>query len=552
MYLIKRLTASLLCALLCALTAPAQDGQGATKVNTPISQDVMIIIQQQQVRFLAQKAVREMQLQIFNQAGELVYESGVQTGPELNWGLQTSDGAELRSGLYTYTLSVKEFGEETARVRRGHLILDRAIDRDGRADRLWVTGRTEDSELTVAATESSSIAGVASGGARTIERSGDSPARDRDGRDVSAEKTEASKTLGAAAAASTLGRLAKFTGGNNELGDSIVTELNGNIGVGTSTPVGKVHILAGPSDGGVPRVDSAVADSFAAGWDFYHGGAGKGYVGVPGPAASFGAGELMLYGGPGTKTSLWAGTNRSITIDTNGAVGIGTTSPATRLHVEGTGFVEATIKSRNERAILALTNTLSAGAYTWTVESGVRGIPGVFGIYNRVTNRSGLEIDGSGLVSVRAVQITGGADLSEKFDVLAGKDSTSAEEIQPGMVVVIDPGNPGKLRLSRRAYDRHVAGVISGAGGVQPGMMMGQEGTLADGKHPVALGGRVYVWVDAIRGAVEPGDMLTTSATPGHAMKAANTSKAQGAIIGKAMTGLKRGKGLVLALITLR
>src|SRR5262249_56888126 len=95
--------------------------------------------------------------------------------------------------------------------------------------------------------------------------------------------------------------------------------------------------------------------------------------------------------------------------------------------------------------------------------------------------------------------------------------------------------------------DRRVAGVISGAGGVQPGMMMGQEGTLADGKHPVALGGRVYVWVDATRGAVKPGDLLTTSATPGYAMKAANTSMAQGAIICKAMTGLKRRKGLVPA-----
>ena len=96
------------------------------------------------------------------------------------------------------------------------------------------------------------------------------------------------------------------------------------------------------------------------------------------------------------------------------------------------------------------------------------------------------------------------------------------------------------------------AGVISGAGGVQPGMMIGQEGTLADGEHPVALTGRVYVWVDATRGAIKPGDLLTTSPTPGHAMKVANPARAQGAIIGKAMTGLKAGKGLVLVLVTLQ
>jgi mannose-6-phosphate isomerase-like protein (cupin superfamily) len=68
----------------------------------------------------------------------------------------------------------------------------------------------------------------------------------------------------------------------------------------------------------------------------------------------------------------------------------------------------------------------------------------------------------------------------------------------------------------------------------------------------VALSGRVYVWVDASKGAIQPGDLLTTSSTPGHAMKATDAKKAQGAIIGKAMTSLKEGKGLVLVLVTLQ
>jgi hypothetical protein len=127
-----------------------------------------------------------------------------------------------------------------------------------------------------------------------------------------------------------------------------------------------------------------------------------------------------------------------------------------------------------------------------------------------------------------------------------------AAKVEAGMAVSIDPASPGKLTLSTTAYDRRVAGIISGAGGVKPGMVMSQEGTLADGKHPVALSGRVYCWVDASQGAIEPGDLLTTSSTPGHAMKVADAAKAQGAIIGKAMTGLKQGKGLVLVLVTLQ
>ena len=83
-------------------------------------------------------------------------------------------------------------------------------------------------------------------------------------------------------------------------------------------------------------------------------------------------------------------------------------------------------------------------------------------------------------------------------------------------------------------------------------MLMGQTYSIADGNHPVALTGRVYCWADASSGPIEPGDLLTTSNTSGHAMKVTNYIKAQGAIIGKAMTGLKQGKGLVLVLVALQ
>jgi hypothetical protein len=170
-----------------------------------------------------------------------------------------------------------------------------------------------------------------------------------------------------------------------------------------------------------------------------------------------------------------------------------------------------------------------------------------------VRGGSALSIrDSDGLVSVKVLQILGGSDLSENFDV-RGSEALSTDaaltDVRPGMVVAIDSENPGKLVVSRQAYDRRVAGVVSGAGGVKPGMVMGQEGTVADGKHPVALTGRVYCWADASNGPIEPGDLLTTSNTPGHAMKVKNHKKAQGAIIGKAMTSLTQGKGLVLVLV---
>jgi len=155
---------------------------------------------------------------------------------------------------------------------------------------------------------------------------------------------------------------------------------------------------------------------------------------------------------------------------------------------------------------------------------------------------------GKGRVIADIVEIKGGADLSERFEI-RGPDHLLP---QSGMVVSIDPTQPGQLVVSHEPHDRKVAGIISGAGGVRPGLLIGQDGSIADGRHPVALSGRVYCMVDADRGAVQPGDLLTTSATAGHAMKVLDHTAAQGAILGKAMTGLSAGQGLVLVLVTLQ
>jgi hypothetical protein len=146
--------------------------------------------------------------------------------------------------------------------------------------------------------------------------------------------------------------------------------------------------------------------------------------------------------------------------------------------------------------------------------------------------------------TVCTLTITGGCDLAEPFEV-------SENEIPKGAVVVIDAEHPGRLKLSSKPYDTRVAGVISGAGGVQPGIQMSQKGVL-EGMENVALTGRVYVLADASQGAIEPGDLLTTSATAGHAMKVTDHAGAQGAILGKAMSTLTEGRGLVLVLVTLQ
>jgi hypothetical protein len=151
-----------------------------------------------------------------------------------------------------------------------------------------------------------------------------------------------------------------------------------------------------------------------------------------------------------------------------------------------------------------------------------------------------------GNCSVATLTIRGGADLAEPFEI-----SLTEKAVPAGAVMVIDEENPGHLKVSTRAYDCHVAGVISGANGVNPGIQMRQQGLLEGGKN-VALTGRVYVLADAKNGAINPGDLLTTSYSPGHAMRVTDHSRAQGAILGKAMSELKQGKGMVLLLVSLQ
>jgi len=216
--------------------------------------------------------------------------------------------------------------------------------------------------------------------------------------------------------------------------------------------------------------------------------------------------------------------------------------------------------SDDARAVSAWTNTgwgvdgnnTGSGCY------GVLGTPneGVFG-YTPNTSKAaahflapagGTAIIADGITKTKTLQITGGADLAEPFDV-AHDDGATPE---PGPVVVIDAAHPGDLIVSASAYDTRVAGVISGANHLAPGMVMQSDAAHTHGDHPVALTGRVWCKVDASFGAVRPGDLLTTSPTPGHAMLAGDVARRSGALIGKAMTSLEAGRGLVLVLVSLQ
>lgn len=230
--------------------------------------------------------------------------------------------------------------------------------------------------------------------------------------------------------------------------------------------------------------------------------------------------------------------------------GGGSTDASKQLLFEAKGGSEFTgdIELNNQSKIIM---RKTGGVKTIEIASSEIGTQGSqITLYNSAGDAT-IEIDGdysnNGRLTVDEVEILGGADLAEYFDI-----NSELNEATAGKIVSIDPDQIGNLTLSTQKYDRKVIGVISGANGISPGMLMGQEGSIAHGKYPIAIVGRVYVKANTENGAIVPGDFITTSTTPGEGMKATDIDAARGAIIGKAMSPIDEKTGFVLVFINLQ
>lgn len=156
----------------------------------------------------------------------------------------------------------------------------------------------------------------------------------------------------------------------------------------------------------------------------------------------------------------------------------------------------------------------------------------------------GVALYANGLAQVKTMQILG-ADLAESFPIEGGG-------AEPGTVLAIADGSEGALRICDEAYSHRVAGVVSGANGLDAAVVLQGAAFGQQGHASVAMSGRVWVRCDAGSGAIRPGDLLTSSGRAGFAMRVADRERAYGAILGKAMTSLEAGTGLVLVLVNLQ
>jgi len=307
----------------------------------------------------------------------------------------------------------------------------------------------------------------------------------------------------------------------------------GKVGIGTTNPAKRFHVRGTEPTMILQDTASAANQS--------------GYIGFWNNAANETA--WAGFGTPGSAdfsvVNERSGGDINLLPGLGGRVGVATSDPLGKLHIKG--------QPNSPGGTLALEGTSSTfvafypngAAAGRTAYMGYPGLPGnALHIANEVTDGNiELVTFGSGVTRVKVLEIVG-ADVAEKFP--------ASEELEPGMVVAIDKQNPGKLCLARGAYNRCVAGIVSGANDFRVGAVLGSVPENKD-SPAIALTGRVYVQCDSGSGAIEPGDLLTTSDIAGHAMKVTDYPRAQGAIIGKAMTGLKHGdSGMVLVLVSLQ
>jgi len=231
----------------------------------------------------------------------------------------------------------------------------------------------------------------------------------------------------------------------------------------------------------------------------------------------------------------------------------GTGGIAGYFNSDGNNAINAVSTSENYDAIVAQSSSSAHAAVSAT--NTAQNNNGAFGVWANSPN--GIAIYGQGKTAGHFqgdITVTGtltvGVDIVMPASDFAEDFSVEASAVaEPGTVMVLDEN--GLLRPCGESYDRKVVGVVSGAGNYRPGLILDRQKS-TEGRLPLALVGKVYCKVDATYGSVEVGDLLTSSATPGHGMRASDPQQAFGAVIGKALAPLKSGQALVAILVSLQ
>ncbi len=291
----------------------------------------------------------------------------------------------------------------------------------------------------------------------------------------------------------------------------------------------------------------------------------QGFPGPQGPQGPAGPQGPPGFGFPGPQGPQgpagppgvgWAALGVNLHNTNAGNVGIGTNAPIAKLHVAGTARVDNL--QIFEGANTWILGTIGGGTVFTIVKGG-----NLFNITSAGNVGIGTTAPADKLHVVGTVRATAGfngqclQNASPAFKDNAGRSCNmdlaeafaSSEPTEPGDVVVLDLSNSASVKKSSQPYEPMLAGVVPQNPGLvfdngQTRLAGDNSGLITPEKTIVALAGRVLAKVSMENGAIQIGDALTSSSTPGVAMKATKAGK----IIGYALEN-KSEDGLVLVFI---
>jgi hypothetical protein len=394
----------------------------------------------------------------------------------------------------------------------------------------------------------------------------------------------------------TAGNISYWTGAST-LASSVIYQSGSNIGINTSTPSAKLHIEQGSvypklipiTETAIPSTGLSLQAGPGAtnpqGWAYPYGtrlsvysSGGRGFEIM---TTTYPDGQLAVR----TANSTPAWDNWKLILDSmhnvassgnlqiagsgphyisNGNIGIGTTAPGAKLDVVGT--INATTIQTSGTTRIGSTGVGTFATGTTINSQNVclgdgTNCPSISGASNAAgwtnTSTTIYTLDNNDNVAIgtatasQKLTVAGNANISGNIYYggnLTGYGADLAEYVfgeglDAGDVVILDPDRDKGVIRSSAAYDTRAAGIIS----TDPSHLMSAD----EGNVPLALSGRVPVKVTAENGQIRRGDLLTTSNTPGHAMKCSDRVACSGAIIGKAMENLNTEKGMITALVVL-
>ena len=330
-----------------------------------------------------------------------------------------------------------------------------------------------------------------------------------------------------------------FTGTSpsSTLGSSVITQSNGYVGIGTTSPASQLHVYG--SGNQILTLQSTTAAFPGISFANTVGGYTNQLDGVTG----------SLY--------WFNGSTRNMTLLQNGNLGIGLTTPLTTLDVGGMFHVSGLVSP----------TTTSQGAYI-----GWNALTGGTGETDFINNPGGgsggfvfmsVPASGSPRTTVMKISSTGAltfadgtAQTTAWTGVLCGGDYAEAVQVDgdlkhygPGDVLVIASDKDGDVEKASEPYSTKVVGIYA----TKPGVI-GRRQALGDSPDaaPMAMVGIVPAKVSAENGPIHKGDLLVSASAPGYAMKGTDRNRMLGAVIGKALGSLDSGRGVIEAVVTLQ